>query len=63
MHHHQPQSYHAWGSNIPFGFPLTPIRAENSVDFHRFELQIDCPGGLALIGVRGKPNGILDPRA
>ena len=24
VHHHQPQSYHARGSNIPFGFPLTP---------------------------------------
>ena len=25
FHHHQPQSHHAQGSNIPFGFPLTPI--------------------------------------
>ena len=25
FHHHQPRSYQAHGSNIPFGFPLTPI--------------------------------------
>ena len=25
VHHHQPQSYHARGTNIPFGFPLTPM--------------------------------------
>ena len=30
VHHHQPQSYHARGSNIPFGFPLTPIITPHS---------------------------------
>ena len=51
FHHHQPQSYHARGSNIPFGFPLTPIIAAGAVDRELFYIFVPAGGG------RGRPGG------